>query len=322
MHEIGLENIKWGSGNKKSVSESWINKSEEDISESVLEEKLEKLLEKLGEVRSNFEEKIIDLPVLEAISVIEEVVKKRMNVGEHVFVSSLYDNGINTILEIPDGVLDAIEDVQRNPQELGRGNDAFVITDDHNTHVCYKIAIIPDVVRGRNTITDETFLQEKFYELAQLNKGTRISVPMPQYCVQTIDTEILIMEKLHAATIDQLLGREKQLPEWFTYSHVDTLTDGLKKFLDEAHKKGLYHRDLHLSNFMISLDLEEGEYLGFVIDFGLSKYFGRQIDEEMTNPYVAQYTPELRFTYNKDYGILITLKDLLYGLIERRESGI
>jgi serine/threonine protein kinase len=119
---------------------------------------------------------------------------------------------------------------------------------------------------------------------------------------------MIVMEKLHARSIDDILRGFGNLPHGFD---VDAFCDALKAFLTDMHARGLYHRDLHYGNIMITQegsDIPASERpMGYVIDFGLSGYA-----QESMDPYKKEGAGTT-FTYDDDYGRIESVKHDLLG---------
>jgi tRNA A-37 threonylcarbamoyl transferase component Bud32 len=152
-------------------------------------------------------------------------------------------------------------------------------------------------------------MQDEFYQVAQEHSG-RIGVPMPFYAVEIASHKVLAMEKLNAASIDDILGGKALLPEWID---VDELYNELKSMVGSFHDKGLFHRDMHFGNIMISQsrDAQNAEKLGYIIDFGLSAHASEEME-----PYRKESAGST-FTYNNDYVILEEARIQLNALRRR-----
>lgn len=209
------------------------------------------------------------------------------------------------------GIRRNLEEVLKHAVEIGRGGDAFVVVDKSEIRelppeICYKFAITETTPRGRNNTFSELNLQEAFYKANLKNKESKIGVPIPFYAHEVGLHKVIAMEKLNARSIDDIVNHGIGiLPLWFD---IDTFCNELKSSLDYFHTLGLYHRDMHFGNIMISQknELEEGDKVGFIIDFGLSV-----VDDAGLEPY-KKYVAGNVFTYSDDYGILGGVKQALY----------
>lgn len=210
-----------------------------------------------------------------------------------------------------------IKKLETEGKEIGRGGDAVVLVDDpalglSDRGVCYKIALEEVVKRGRNSIRTEVAIQNEFYTLAK-QRDSIIGVPKPHFEFEAGSMKLIAMEKLPAASVDDILRGRGRVPEWLD---VDVFCDELKAFLDEAHKRGLYHRDMHRGNVMITQSVTPAEkgYWGYVIDFGLSGH-----GTEGFEPYKKEQAGMV-FTYNGDYGIVTTLRHELRDWCKRNRG--
>jgi len=208
-----------------------------------------------------------------------------------------------------DGLKRNIDTVLEHAEEIGRGGDGFVVIDKSEVRglppeICYKFTIQEATPRGRNSIEVETELQEKFYRAAGRLPNSKIGVPAPFYAVEIGINKVIAMEKLHARSVDDILHGAGSLPEGFD---VDIFCDELAAFLDHVHQQGLYHRDMHFGNIMITQrkDLVSQGFWGYVIDFGLSVE-----DQTGLEPYKKQVAGDT-FTYSRDHDIIISLRQSL-----------
>lgn len=233
-------------------------------------------------------------------------------------VKKIAGGHLETIAVNPESVINAYESIQRNAVEIGRGADARVIIDtadiyNINPEICYKIALQETLKRGRNSISEEAEMQSEFYEVSQTIKNQRIGVPTPFYEIGISTIQMIAMEKLHARSVDEILRGIASLPDWFD---TDVFCDSLTEFLDVMHANNLYHRDMHFGNIMISQNTtwNEGEQIGYVIDFGLSTYGFSNME-----PYKKEVAGDT-FTYDDDYGRINLLRKSLKALQRRNHA--
>lgn len=226
--------------------------------------------------------------------------------------NKMVGKSMEKVLADPDSISNFLEHIMKHRMLIGEGADGFVVSDktdvyEVNPDICYKFALQETQKRGRNSMLEESEFQALFYELAENFDNKDIGIPKPFYEVEVFNTKMMAMEKLNARTVDQIRSGMGVLPEWFD---VDRFCDSIEAFLENAHANNLYHRDMHFGNVMISQakDWEEGEPMGFIIDFGLSG----QGFEEM-EPYKKEIAGHI-FTYDNDcvriQGMRQTLKDL------------
>jgi|GEM_PF-1596256 len=213
------------------------------------------------------------------------------------------------------GIHRSIEKILHEKVEIGRGGDAFVVIDKSEIRelppeICYKFSLAEATPRGRNDIFSEMDLQEAFYVVAQSSTAS-IGVPMPFYAVEIGHAKVIAMEKLNASSIDDILRHKGTLPAWID---IDVLCDELRKMLDAFHNVGLFHRDMHFGNIMISQNQRQtpGERMAYIIDFGISTRASDTLE-----PYKKEVAGST-FTYTDDYAILEFVKLELRALRKRR----
>lgn len=289
----------------------------EGITEREAEARLDALLEDpdnafLLENPQNREKVEKTASSVEALQFAEDQIARRVERAMDIRVVSEIEG-----IEIHDvsykGIKDNIDTILRNADEIGRGGDGFVVIDKTEIRnlppeICYKFAIQETTPRGRNTTAGEFQLQELFYQSLEDIPESKIGVPMPFYSVEIGDTKMIAMEKLNARSVEDLERGKGHIPDWFD---VDEFCDELKKVLAHFHKHGLFHRDMHIGNVMISQESSEGEKIGFIVDFGLS---GR--GKEGMDPYVKEVAGET-FTYDDDYDIVASARGRLNALKKR-----
>lgn len=209
-----------------------------------------------------------------------------------------------------------VDTILSNQLEIGRGGDAFVVIDKNEIRtlppeICYKFSLTESTPRGRNSTKQEAEIQGRFYEVAKELKDAKIGVPIPFYSLEISNKKMIAMEKLPAKSIDDILRGRGYLPSWFD---IDSFVSEIEKMLTHLHKAGLYHRDMHFGNIMITQveELSPDGKWGYIIDFGLS---GHQ--EEERYAYEKQVAGST-FTYEPDYGILPEVKRELQRLQQRQ----
>jgi len=227
--------------------------------------------------------------------------------------------GIEMTSVNPRGIRKAIEMINQSASEIGAGGDAVVVIAESESvegysRICYKIAHKERTPRGRNTMSQEIDIHNKFYDIIAGLESSTIGVPKPYYYVEMSGQKIIAMERLKARSVDDLLRGFGSLPEWFNDEQVDVLCDDLIHALDACHTQGLYHRDLHLGNIMVtqSEKHENVDKLGYLIDFGLS---GMGVED--MDPYKKEVTGRT-FTYSEDYGRIEAVRNRLKELKQRR----
>jgi serine/threonine protein kinase len=200
-------------------------------------------------------------------------------------------------------------------REIGVGGDAYVVVAevesvDGVSEVCYKFAHEERTPRGRNAMEQEMTIHGEFYDIVSAMEDSTVGVPKPYYYIEMGGKKMFAMERLRARSVDDLLRGFGSLPEWFDDEHVDSLCDGLTQALDACHAQGLYHRDLHFGNIMVtqSKTQEKADKLGYIIDFGLSAKGIEGMD-----PYKKE-TAGQTFTYGQDYGRINSVRNRLKEL--------
>ncbi len=275
------------------------------LTESQAQDKLDTLLEDpankfLIENSANRERIENAESAKEALAFVQERIRKRIE-------ASTSFKGLKTIEGIemselsPEGLQSTVETVWQNQQKIGQGGDAVVVIFKNEIRnippeICYKFATAEKTPRGRNPIQEEAELHEQFYDVATQSES-KIGVPIPFYSLEIGDKKLIAMEKLPAASLDDILHSKGFVPPWLD---PDVFCRELCTLIDQFHENHLYHRDMHFGNIMITqkMELQEGDKQGYIIDFGLS---GRAEIEEFA------YRKEMAgdtFTYSDDYGTI------------------
>jgi len=213
------------------------------------------------------------------------------------------------------GVRSVLERIKNEQIEIGRGGDGYVVVSKNEINnyppvICYKFAITETTPRGRNTLEGEAHMQSEFYDFAKGLDASKVGVPMPFYATELGADKVFAMEKLNAKSVDDILRGMGRVPDWFD---LEEFCNQLQDFFDAAHAAGLYHRDMHVGNIMISQSLTEptdGKW-GHVIDFGLS---GNGV--EGMDPYVRERAGE-KYKYTPDDAIVPEIKRKLGDYLER-----
>ncbi len=164
-------------------------------------------------------------------------------------------------------------------------------------NMCYKI--ITDSAEYENcaTVKEEMIFLDK---LINVNvNGVR--VPRPHYYHMTPDNHLCVMEKLNAATLQEILDKKQTLPSNFD---IEKKFEDLRQFFDIMHKKyHIHHQDFHEGNIMF--DLDDGTI--YVIDFGKAIYsFGEEGDmhkntQGVTAPLNDEYKLQQRYLQLKNF---------------------
>jgi serine/threonine protein kinase len=294
--------------------EAVITQDEETLNERELQELLDEPANKfLTEIAAN-RQYIENAAPKDALNYALNKIEARLQRTFKVEQANALDRIISVEISYK-GMSHAIEAVIQNAREIGRGGDAFVIVNKNEIRnlppeICYKFAIAEATPRGRNETFDELRMQNEFYKAAE-EYGGEIGVPMPFYAVEIGGKKVIAMEKLNAASIDDILRGKGSLPGWID---IDTLYNELREVIDFFHQKGLFHRDMHLGNIMVSQSPQSNseEKMAYIIDFGLSS-----IASDEMQPYKKELAGAV-FTYNNDYVILDEVRNQLNSLRRRK----
>ncbi len=148
-----------------------------------------------------------------------------------------------------------VESISKEHVALGEGKAAEVYSRTPESISCVKFNLSSGI--SFNNIDMELEILDTLYEAG-------ISVPEP-IGIARGEFDMLIMEKMEASSLeDYIKGVNRfELPKDFD---VDVFFDKCTAEMQKMHDAGVYHRDLHLGNILIS---KEGNPI--FIDFGDSK---------------------------------------------------
>lgn len=184
------------------------------------------------------------------------------------------DTSGEAIPEYVHRILENVSQLLDQPESfLGEGMTAKVHIFPDSPRYCVKI-VTPQTKKPEYehrslvvSIAEEAGLLS---EVSVLNpEHGKVGVRVPQL-IGTFKTktsqgevcEVLIMERMHAVSLKDVLENGVKLPESF---ELELFFEQLGSFIKKMHDIQVYHRDLHEGNVMI--DVETG--LPVVIDFGL-----------------------------------------------------
>jgi tRNA A-37 threonylcarbamoyl transferase component Bud32 len=157
-------------------------------------------------------------------------------------------------------ILSLIQEVMSQPANMiGSGGTAEVYISQRHPQYCYKI--ITDVEAYRQ-VNDVRIEDDLLFSLRNLEVAG-VRVPQSFYSFRDKAAHVLIMERLKAVTLSEVLEGVKALPSSFD---LEDFFASLRLFVEAMHERGVHHRDLSAANIMI--DLETGKPR--VIDFGKS----------------------------------------------------
>jgi len=256
---------------------------------------------------------------VEALAIARELISVR---AERTFQFTLLRavEGVETLSVNVEAVQRIIDSIKENQEQIGEGGDAYVVVDKNELRefppeICYKFAKAEATPRGRNTMQAEAEIHGDFYAASLEVSELGIGVPLPMYTTEVGKDKVLAMEKLPAKSVDDILRGMGTLRDWF---NVDEFCDRFEKFLIEMHKRGLYHRDMHVGNIMLSqaAEMPEDGVWGYMIDFGLSSHGVEGMD-----PYKKEVAGT-RFTYNDDNGIVSEVRQKLHSYKRRNTKEI
>lgn len=301
------------------------DKAQVEISEAEAEDKLEELITSpenrfLVEVPLNRQTIESADSARDALTFAQRRIRERLE--STLAIRQAVHGHVESIRADAEAVATTIHEVRSHAIPIGEGADGRVIIDSRNTstlnpEVCYKFALAESLKRGRNSMIEEIELQSAFYEIAVERADQRIGVPEPYFEVDIGDAHMIVMERLHARSVDDILRGFGTLPTGFD---VDEFCDALIAFLDDMHAHGLYHRDLHYGNIMVTQESTEEipvqRPLGYVIDFGLSGYAHASED-----PYRKEVAGTA-FTYDKDHGRIESVRSEFKHLLQRQSLGM
>lgn len=150
---------------------------------------------------------------------------------------------------------------------LGEGRTADVRTLASNDKVCIKIYKKPEDIIGADFYLPPS---REMYFLSRMKKVKTQNVRVPKVygCYENGSNgpSFIMMEKLNAVSIDDIVEGRALPPSGID---MGLFRDSMYEFVEEMHRSGIYHRDLHTGNAMIDIN---GKTF-YVIDFGASNEF-------------------------------------------------
>ena len=129
------------------------------------------------------------------------------------------------------------------------------------SRVCFKNIVRYENYKNDNSIKQELKLQNECLKIKI--PGNRCRVPKPYYYYMDKYTHFCAMEYIDGGTVQEILDEEKPLPEGF---ETDKFFNDVLEYLEEMHKRKIYHRDLHKGNIMLEFKGSDP----VIIDFGKS----------------------------------------------------
>lgn len=165
------------------------------------------------------------------------------------------------------------EEFLNRVESIGEGGNAEVYTWDNDPflkNICYK-KIKPNPQILWNDLEKEFDAQERIHEI-----GVRVPHPYLVFRNKITREEYFLMERIPGHTLAELINKNIELPESF---NLDEFMKKVYVELEKMHKSGIFHRDLHTKNIMIT---PEGNPV--IIDFGTA-YVSSEGDEESDSIY-------------------------------------
>ncbi len=162
---------------------------------------------------------------------------------------------------------------------LGEGRTANVSVLHFKEEICIKMYKKPGQIKGVDfylPVHKEKILLERLHKL-----GTKARVPEVFSSFEDDDQaghDFLMMEKLVASSVDDILLGKAPLPENFD---INSFEADLLEFVEKMHERGVYHRDLHEGNIMIDNNTAEV----YIIDLGAGAEFDGQPEPGERGPY-------------------------------------
>lgn len=168
-------------------------------------------------------------------------------------------------------LIERIKEIRGSGKSIGSGKTAEVFVSSLDSRICYKI-IRHNCQEFRVASNEEG---EFLSQACRLDSS--VKVPAPFYSIVSDDGfEVLVMERLNAVSLRDILDGKAELPQHFD---PEPYFEKLKRFIARMHEeRNIYHRDIHPGNLMVDLDSGTPG----IIDFGASiKVYG-----ESENPYL------------------------------------
>jgi tRNA A-37 threonylcarbamoyl transferase component Bud32 len=231
------------------------------------EQQLASLLVKLPpELRAKWEEKADELPLEEAIQLIENVVSRRKDAKERVF-TEIHNIESPELKEEVRHVVHVIEQTFGDANYfVGNGSVAEVYHMPYAPHVCVKYLVSPEKAREHGN----NFREETDY-LEDLHRFTVEGIRVPDvYFYHMSDFGTCYgMENIDGLSLDRIMEKPDQIDflEVIKNQNVEDVVNRFREFISAIHlEKKLVHRDLSPRNIMVD---REGNW--YVIDFGRAK---------------------------------------------------
>ena len=168
---------------------------------------------------------------------------------------------------------------------IGQGKVATVWKSERYENVCYKVVYDYTAYFESNTIYEEgAFLEE-------LSDFTVNGVRTPElyFYVEQDGLVVLVMENLSAVSLKNVINGA-ELPKQYD---EETFWNDLLVYVEQLHKRGIFHRDIQAGNIMIDVETGKPRMIDFgdavkkpddSKDFAVRKdHYGREIIESVGN---------------------------------------
>lgn len=213
-----------------------------------------------------------------------------------------------------DELVEKIQELRCNENSIGKGMTAEVFISATNPDICYKIIHSNGDYNFRNSVYTEGELLAK---AEKISRSFDIKIPKPYYSILTKkegggEFEVLIMERLHADSIKDILEGDLDVPENFDFK---VFTSKIEDFFTALHDKNIYHRDAHWGNLMI----ENKTTSPCIIDFGA----GTEMRLSTEDPYKqTDFNDNLLIFTQDEHRIREELRVKLRGFLFKKYGNI
>lgn len=160
-------------------------------------------------------------------------------------------------------IVKEISELANTENSIGKGKTAEVFISKTNPHVCYKIMHENAEYQFRHSAYSEG---EFLVKAENISRSSDVKIPKPYYSILAknengSEFEVLVMERLHAKSIKDILHNNLDVPENFNFKEF---VSRIEKFFLKLHEQKIHHRDAHGGNIMI----EDETSNPCIIDFG------------------------------------------------------
>jgi tRNA A-37 threonylcarbamoyl transferase component Bud32 len=164
--------------------------------------------------------------------------------------------------------VELVEVMANKESKIGEGKTAIVHTLKGNERCCMKIVSeqrLDDMYDYKKPIHNDLDSECAFLEAAASYAG-EVKIPLPYLTWRFKDEngkklDVLLMECLNAVSLKQIHELDEPLPEGFD---IESFFSKLKATLTRLNEANIYHRDVAISNILVTRDTAEP----CLIDFG------------------------------------------------------